>query len=96
MVFCSLDPLKKSSKRKKPKKEGNSRGVTTSFNHYFYQLDQPKVLPTLQIINVGWSILGKNNITVKGRGEMTSFQYILHLIVSREGMPELKTHLVER
>ena len=47
---------------------------------YFYQLNQPKA-PHPQIINVGWPILGKNNIAVGGKGEVTLLQYILHLIV---------------
>ena len=47
---------------------------------YFYQLHQPKA-PSPQIINVGWSVLGKNNIAVWERGEVAFFQYILHLIV---------------
>ena len=62
---------------------------------YFYKLDQPKA-PTHRIINVGWSILGKNNISVGGRCKATLFQYILRLIVSRDGMAELKRHLLEK
>ena len=50
---------------------------------YFYQLNQPKA-PHTQIVNVGWPILGKNNIAVGGRSEVTLFQYILYLIVSKE------------
>ena len=38
-------------------------------------------IPNPQIINVGWSILGKNNIGVDGRDDVTLFQYIMHLIV---------------
>ena len=63
---------------------------------YFDQLDQPKAPPILQIINVGWSILGKSYIPIGERGEVTLFQYILHLIVSRDGMAEVKTNLLER
>ena len=63
---------------------------------YFDQLDQHKAPPILQIINVGWSILGKSNIPIGERGKVTLFQYILHLIVSRDGMAEVKTNLLER
>ena len=46
----------------------------------FINWTNPKPL-TLKIINVGWSFFGKKNIAVGGRGEVTLFQYILHLIV---------------
>ena len=46
----------------------------------FINCTNPKP-PSPQIINVGWSVLGKNNIAVWERGEVAFFQYILHLIV---------------
>ena len=46
----------------------------------FINCTNPKP-PSPQIINAGWSVLGKNNIAVWERGEVAFFQYILHLII---------------
>ena len=61
---------------------------------YFYQLNQPKAPhpPDDQC----WLVnLGQKHTAVGGRGEATLLQCILHLIVSRDGMAEVKTHLLQ-